>query len=294
MDQLVIKLTGEIQSSNFDEWKTDLIVKIQSVNRMLTTDDDFVEAIEHVKSFKEAEKFLKEAKQSALEQAADIQSLFAAIDEVSEEARQARLSLDRQIKARKIEIKERLIQSGIEVIRSIIEQQGDDFQQMDHTNFLDRSRFDSATKGKASIKGLQSAIDDLCSRIKEEISQRAQDVRHNKIAIDSLDDKYKMLFQDRTSLLPLTKQELELTIENRIAKYKEDHATIKAKKVINILEKIDHIELNPEKEDTLEEFKIIIEVFSSKNMAMEIARSIREKYGENESIKDVRLVRNHD
>jgi hypothetical protein len=66
MAQLIIKLTGEIQSSNFDEWKNDLIAQIQSTNTELTTDDDFVAATRHVKLFKAAEKSLKEAKQLSL------------------------------------------------------------------------------------------------------------------------------------------------------------------------------------------------------------------------------------
>ena len=109
MNQLFIKLTGTVNSSNFDEWKMELIAQIQAVNIELVTDNDFVIASEQVKSFKSAEKSLKEAKQSAIDQAVEIQQLFSAIDEISEEARQARLSLERQIKARKIEIKQNYI-----------------------------------------------------------------------------------------------------------------------------------------------------------------------------------------
>ena len=72
MNPLVIKLTGEIENSNFDEWKNDLVVQIRAVNTELTTDDQFVEATKNVKTFKAAEKSLKQAKQSAIEQAAEI------------------------------------------------------------------------------------------------------------------------------------------------------------------------------------------------------------------------------
>ena len=75
---------------------------VQSINKDLVTDNDFFEASQHVKSFKKAENYLKEAKQSAINQAEDIQKLFSAIDEVSQEARQARLSLERQIKSQKL------------------------------------------------------------------------------------------------------------------------------------------------------------------------------------------------
>ena len=100
MKQLFIKLTGTVNSSNFDVWKKELITQIQAVNIELVTDNDFITASKQVKSFKSAEKSLKQAKQSAINQAEEIQQLFSSIDEVTEEARQARLSLECQIKAR--------------------------------------------------------------------------------------------------------------------------------------------------------------------------------------------------
>ncbi len=302
MNQLVIKLKGEIQSSNFYEWKNDLINQIQSINAELSTDDDFVIAIRQVKLFKTAEKLLKDAKQSAINQAADIQKLFTAIDEISEKARQARLTLDRQIKARKLEIKEACIQSGVEIVRSFINLKNDDFQKMDHTVYLDHSRFELAVKGKAGIKGIKTEINMLCDRIKAEISQKAEEVANNRAKLDALPDKYKLLFQDINSLLTLTKQELNLTIEKRIALFNEENARIKAEKAINDLKKIENFVLNP---DTVlnsenldipknEKYRIIIDILSSKDIAIETARSIRQGYENNASILDIRLTRLHD
>ena len=63
MSNLVIKLSGEIQSSNFHEWKNELISQIQSTNLELTTDADFAAAELNVKTFRIAEKTLKNAKE---------------------------------------------------------------------------------------------------------------------------------------------------------------------------------------------------------------------------------------
>ena len=120
MSELIIKLTGEITDTNFDEWKNDLLARLKKVNTELTTDDDFANAEADVKTIKAGEKSLKDAKTSALEQAKEIQKLFAAIDEVSAEAREARLALERQIKKRKAEIKVEIIDSGIDAVSLII------------------------------------------------------------------------------------------------------------------------------------------------------------------------------
>ncbi|MGD9563529.1 MAG: hypothetical protein AB7F88_16040 [Pyrinomonadaceae bacterium] len=302
MKQLTIRLKGEIQSSNFAEWKNDLIAQIQSVNTELSTDDDFVEAIRHVKLFREAEKYLKSAKQSAIDQASDIQRLFAAIDEISEKARQARLSLQRQINVRKTEVKEGCIQSGIDDVRSFINRQNSDFQLVDHGGYLDHNRFQSAAKGKGGVKGIQSAIHNLCDEIKREIAQKANEASTNGVTIDTVPNRYKLLFQDRNSLISLNNRELGLIIEKRIALFNEETAKLEAKKALEPVEDLEDVGLSTdtvshaEKSGVLEkqQFRLIIEILSSENTAIEIARAIRQTYSENASISNIRLNRVHD
>lgn len=302
MNQLIIKLKGEVQSSNFAEWKNDLSALIQSVNTELSTDDDFVGAIRHVKLFKAAEKYLKNAKQSAIDQASDIQRLFEAIDEISEKARQARLSLERQINARKLEIKEGCIQSGIEVVLCFINQQNGDFQLVDHDGYLDHNRFGSAIRGKGGVAGIQSAIDYLCDEIKLEILQKADEATTNGVRIDTVPHKYKLLFQDRNSLISLNKQELGLTIDKRIALFNEENAKIEAEKAIDTSKNIEYVELNsvaglPAEELAVlekQQYRLIIDILSSENTAIEIARSIRQTHGDSAWISSIKLYRTHD
>lgn len=298
MNQLIIKLTGTVNSSNFDEWKKDLIDQIQSTNTELSTDDDFVKAENQVKSFKIAEKSLKQAKQSAIDQAEEIQHLFSAIDEITEEARQTRLSLERQIKSRKLEIKDQYIRSGIEQIHTFIDDQTEEFKCIDTSIYLDRSRFESAIRGKAGIKGLQVAIDNICSYIRNEISVKSVEVRNNKTKIDSLPENYKLLFQDWKTLLGLSQNELDLVIDKRIAKYNEQAAQDEVEKQKRILNKIEEIELNPEKaavneieESSCEKYRIFIDLLSTKDTAQQIARKVKDNYGNNPSVSEIKLIR---
>lgn len=301
MNQLTIQLTGEIQSSNFTEWKNSLLKQIQSTNTQLVTDDDFVNAARHVKLFKTAENSLKQAKQSAINQAADIQKLFTAIDAVSAEAREARLMLERQIKTRKQEIKEELIASGIELVHESIRQQNADFQLISHTYFVDFKRFETVIKGKAGIRGIEIAIDSLSATIKQEISLKAAEVNHNVLIINALSSQDQMLFQDRAALLELSKQELELTIDKRIALQNEENARVKAEKAVCELEKIEDTELNPDSHidptntvtPAKSHYKLVIDILSSKDDAIEIARSIKSDYAKNPLISGIKLSRDH-
>jgi len=218
MSELSIVLTGEIQKSNFDEWKTDLIEQIRSVKTELVTDDDFAAASKHVKQFKKAEKSLKAAKESALDQAAEISNLFDAIDTVSEEARQARLKLDKQIKKRKQEIKDDFVTQGVDTIKAFIAEQSDAFQKISHSDYTNDANFEDALSGKASTKGMQKAINTVCAEIKEAITNKAAIADANAKTLDTLPANQQPLFQDRAQLLALTEEQLNKTIDDRVSK----------------------------------------------------------------------------
>lgn len=309
MNQLFIKLTGTVNSSNFDEWKKELIAQIQAVNVELVTDNDFVTASGQVKSFKAAEKSLKEAKQSAIDQAEEIQQLFFAIDEITKEARQARLALERQIKARKLEIKQGYIQSGIDEIHGYIDEQIDELKNCDLSRFLDRGRFESAVSGKAGISGLKKGIDQVCTVIKREISEKVVVIYNNKIKINALLEDHKLLFQDWKSLVGSSESELDSEIDKRIARYESEMAKREVERLaaeLNNMEPViedvstvsDLIQYdNLERADDgqqKEKYRILINLFSALNKAKEIAGAIESEYAHDSDVHDIKLLRNRD
>jgi len=154
MTDLNITLTGEVRESNFEEWKDGLVERIRAVDVELSEEDDFANANDSIRQFRAAEQTLKQAKQAALEQAADINRLFDAVDAVTEETRQARLSLERRIRLRRQELKQKTLQAHAE---------------------------------------------------------------GNAATLDALPAVQQALFQDRTVLLGLPFEELESTIEHRVA-----------------------------------------------------------------------------
>lgn len=230
MNDLVIKLTGEIQDSNFEEWKSGLIAQIKSANKELITDDDFVDAESTVKKFKAAEKSLVEAKQSALEQAADIQKLFGAIDEISGEARQARLSLERQIKQRKEEIKESLV--GEYYAKA---EQAYDFECDDNDDFrlvaprlIDESAFRNALSRRKTIESMRQALSGVVEDIQLLINDKVDAINNARWLLDNIAEDQKALFQDERALLAMEPELLQATIDKRIATHEAQEAKRKA------------------------------------------------------------------
>ena len=232
MNNLIIKLNGEIQSSNFHEWKNELIEQIQSTQLDLKTDNDFADAELNVKTFRIAEKTLKHAKDSAIQQASDIQELFDAIDQVTEQARQARLTLERQIKTRKIEVKEEIALEGVNRMAKEVNQQSDDFNLIDNSAFIDKSIFLSKISGTRGTVGARDAVELLCLQLKDEISKKALWVKGNATTIDTIPMEHSALFQDRAYLIGLPPHDLNKTIDARINTYIANQKVINKKPIV--------------------------------------------------------------
>ncbi|MEE9321594.1 MAG: hypothetical protein V3U76_14195 [Granulosicoccus sp.] len=310
MNELIIKLTGEIQSSNFDEWKTDLIKQIQSTRTELTTDDEFAAAVDHVKQFKKAEKALKAAKQSALEQAADIQALFAAIDEVAAEARAARLTLERQIKTRKQELKEAAISAGTDTIKAMLAAQSADFQLVDSGEFLDVALLKAAVKGRGSLKTMKKAIKKVTDSVAVEIENRASEVANNATLLDTIETTRAAMFQDRIALLAMPTDRLKSTIDERIAAVEAtaDESAAGAEATPDEApeetsdnapdEPADELNLDfdmqgiADSDETLpeEEFELNVTLKTTRPVAEAITAKLRKQLGDNAAVVSIKLL----
>lgn len=282
MKQLKIRLRGEITSTNFDEWKEALIASIQSVNRDLVTDNDFNEAEGHVRSFRAAEQALRDAKQSALSQSQEIQELFLSIDDVTKEARQARLSLERQITARKQTIKDEYIQSGINEIKEMISEQSDNFNGCDLSRFLDRAQYEVAVHGRRGRNGLEAGIKQVVSGLKELIDARAVVINNNKLKLDSLPERYKFMFQDYNQLVCRPSEQLDVEIDQRIENYKTSPVNTPSEESAE--DKINEAEEVVSEES---EFRMVIKLKATQEEARIIKNKIHSEYSQ--WIKEIEL-----
>ena len=301
MSELIIRLKGEITDTNFDEWKNDLLAKLKTVNTELAGDDDFANAESDVKTIKAGEVALKNAKASALDQASEIQKLFAAIDEVSSEARDARLSLERQIKKRKAEIKDEIVDAGLDAIKAYLEEQSTELQSVKNS-WLDRSAFEDEIKGKRTTASMQKAVTGLQVNIKNEIAQREESINANRQVLDKIDDGYSAVFQDKESLLLMDEENLQTTIDERIQyfeaeKKKQNEAAAEVpEETVQVDEQADEEveEQAPQAAEASihpadESHVISIEVFAQIDAAQEFFDEIDDRYSNREIVGEIRL-----
>ena len=301
MSELIIRLKGEVTDTNFDEWKNDLLARLKKVNTELASDDDFANAESDVKTIKAGEVALKNAKASALEQADEIQKLFAAIDEVSSEARDARLALERQIKKRKAEMKDEIVDTGLDQIKTHIEEQSTELQSVNHS-WLDRSAFEDEIKGKRTTSSMQKAITGLQVKIKNEIAEREDSINANRQVLDKINDDHSALFQDKESLLLMDGESLQATIDERIEYFEAENQkqSEAAPEVPDETEETaeentnDVKEEEPETEDTpvypTDELHVIsIEMFAEVDAAQQLFDEIDDLYSNREIVSEIKL-----
>ena len=301
MSELIIRLKGEVTDTNFDEWKNDLLARLKKVNTELASDDDFANAESDVKTIKAGEVALKNAKASALEQADEIQKLFAAIDEVSSEARDARLALERQIKKRKAEMKDEIVDTGLDQIKAHIEEQSTELQSVNHS-WLDRSAFEDEIKGKRTTSSIQKAITSLQVKIKNEIAEREDSINANRQVLDKINDDHSALFQDKESLLLMDGESLQATIDERIEYFEAENQkqSEAAPEVPDETEETaeentnDVKEEEPETEDTpvypTDELHVIsIEIFAEVDAAQQLFDEIDDLYSNREIVSEIKL-----
>ena len=201
--ELVICLEGKIIDSNFDAFCEVLKAGIRELNYELKTDDDFDIAAENTKKLKRAEESLKAAKERALEQAADIQRLFAAIDDVSGEASQARLKLERQIKTRKEARRKEILDDAVDSLDVTLKASY-------------RSRIEATMKGKRSFETMEQAA-------KQEVQTIQMEVNAARRVLESHREKHgSALIPDPEKLEQMRSDDVAVELGRRIERQKDE------------------------------------------------------------------------
>lgn len=197
---LRVEVTGMVTASNLAEWKDQAIAVFRGISTELETDQDFADAEKTVKWCGEIEDQLKAAKAHALSQTSSIEELFRTIDQISAEAREKRLDLDKLVKRRKDERRTEIgntarlaVQAHVLAINETLGEHG---LAMPTTLVADIA---AAIKGKRSFAAMEDAVGAVAANAKIAASQQAERVRAN-VAILGERPEHAHLFADRVAL----------------------------------------------------------------------------------------------
>jgi len=220
MNDLIIRLTGAVAESNFDQWKEDVLEQIRAANRELKTDEDFSWAEGMVKTYKDAEMAVKKAKDEALTQTADIRKLFSAMDEIATELARTRLAFEKQVAMEKEKRKADVIADAIATVRTEVDNAvaGTIFTVNDIT--INSTVIKAATANRKTTDGMRKAVNVV---VAAEIQRHREAIEAAKINVDSIElieNEFPGLFPDKKALAWKTQDEVNAIIDARVAKYR--------------------------------------------------------------------------
>lgn len=216
---LNIQITGSVVASNLDAWKEAVVQRITAINTNLQTDQDFADADAMVKFLDAGEKRLDVVKSQAQANAADIDQVFRAIDEIKATMKAKRLELDKLVERRKAARKDEIVAGGRKRLS-------------DHLAGLNvrlgrvqmpaiQADFAAAIKGKRSFAAMQDAVDTLLANKKIESNEIADRIDANLKTI-AAEAEHAFLFSDVATLAMKQADDLALVIRTRIADHKAD------------------------------------------------------------------------
>lgn len=202
LGNLSVRIEGRVLASNLDAFKAKAEAFIASLPKpaALQSDQDFADAEAAVKACADAEARIKAVKEAAMGEMADVDAMFRTADAVNEALRQARLALDRAVKAEKENRKADIVQAGAAAVRSHIA--GVNASLAEHAisppaNLV--AELGLAIKGKKSLSSMKDAVNAAVAGQKIAASQFADGIRASIAVLAEFPD-HAHLFADRVQL----------------------------------------------------------------------------------------------
>jgi predicted phage-related endonuclease len=214
---LAIQISGRVVASNLGEWKSIVVARIDEISTDLKTDEDFATADKLVKFLDEGEKKIDLVKSQAQSQAADIDAVFRAMDEIKASMRAKRLELDKLVKSKKESIRAEILADVQNRFRTHIttlnQRLGGDYLTTIATGFAD------AMKGKKTVASLRDAVDTELARQKIAANEVADRIEINRKVMEQLCDP-AILFPDFKQVCQKGTEDFANLVASRVTQHK--------------------------------------------------------------------------
>lgn len=227
---LVLQVEGRVVACNLEAFKVGaqaFLDRLPKANE-LRSDQDFADAEAAVKACKEAEERIEAAKAAAMSQAATIDEVFREVDHMAELIRVARLALDKNVKARKEQIRGDEIARGQKALREHIEaanhRLGKPYMPNIHADFA------GAIKGLKKLDTMADAIDAELATAKIAATEAENRILRNLTTLRTEAADFAFLFADTAQIVLKEPDDLAALVKVRIDEHKAAVAAKAAEK----------------------------------------------------------------
>ncbi len=228
---LMVEISGSVTASNLEQWRDVVTARIAGINTDLQTDQDFADADSMVKFLDDGEKRIELVKSQAQANAADIDRVFRALDEIKASMRSKRLELDKLVTKRKESIKIEIMQAGKDALNTHITSLNKRLAKVQMPPIA--ADFAAAIKGKRNLEAMRGAVADLVAAKKLDSNEIADRIDANLRTL-AAEVEHQFLFADIATLAMKAPDDLALVIKSRI----QDHVIAEEKRIAAEREKI--------------------------------------------------------
>jgi len=213
--QLVIKVTGQVVSSNLAEFEKQALAVLSSINTKLETDDDFAEAEQSIKDCQLVENRIFQARQDALNNTADIAALIATTERLEAKYREMRLLLTRNVKTEKERRKTDIVTNAKNVLQGLVLR-----SPVKHNFQIDMKSIQDAIKGKRFIAKMQEAVDEVIEAETLRLAEMENNFNFNIDKIVAAEHEFPGLFPDKNTIALGVPETVTALISGRVADYR--------------------------------------------------------------------------
>lgn len=220
---ITYQLNGLALTSNLAIFRSAAEKAVADSKLTLNTDQDFANREALCKSFSEAEAKIKVIREQVLGEFADVDKFSRELGEIGELLRQARLAGEKQVTARKDQIKLEIRNKAEAELSEYVSQTN---KSLNGKVILPRiiDNFTGVMKGKRTLETLQDAVSTELARLKIEINVTAEKITANLAILREKCEGFEFLFRDAQELVQKDSETLSLLIDKRISDFKEIEA----------------------------------------------------------------------
>lgn len=208
-------------TSNISQYKEAAIALVERSKLPMETDQDFADAEARSKVFKSAETKLEGIIEAVQGEVQDIDTFVKDVREIKDNIRQSRLAQDKQVKARKEEVKAQIVADAGVAFVSHIKGLNEYLSPASIPFTLERTYFADAIKGKKNVSSIQSSADDALAKAKIEADLWAEKIKINLVIFNEQAAAYEFLFADQAEIVLKDAEDLSAVIKARIAEHQE-------------------------------------------------------------------------
>lgn len=290
MFDLILSTESRVLSTNITDFEKQAEQFLATLTQKFETDDDFAAAKEEVKTLKEAEDKIRTAIKSA--QSGEIAVLIESAENIAEKFRQARLSRDKLVKAKEVEIKQNVVDTAFERISTV--RYG---YESDISLALERTmpkqgllkRLQEATARRSTLATLQKAVQTEENLILAELAQESARLIARKkflpVSHEHLFKDWLELITSNCDLKPIVEERIQMEEQREQARIAQaqaeaEKAKIEEAETERAVEKTQE-NLTAPSDEPLQDFIISIRLNQIiKSQAIAIALGLKERFGD--------------